>query len=74
MTVVREPRGVNSGERTIVHDIKNNLAVAVANIEAIVDGKLDATPKRLQAILSSLKTVDALLGTLSFSKRDGRES
>lgn len=57
--------------RTIVHDIRNHLAVAVANVEAIVDGKLEPTPKRLAAILDSLRTVDALVGGLKLPARDG---
>jgi hypothetical protein len=39
--------------RPIVHDIRSHLAIAVANIEAIADGKLEATPKRLEAILEA---------------------
>jgi len=51
--------------RAIVHDIRNHLAIAVANIEAIADGKLEPTPKRLEAILESLRRIDALVGGLN---------
>ncbi|MBV8600124.1 MAG: hypothetical protein JO359_01030 [Candidatus Eremiobacteraeota bacterium] len=56
-----------------MHDIRNHLAVAVANIEAIADGKLEATPKRLEAILQSLRTIDALVGGLKALQADGVE-
>ena len=56
--------------RPIVHDIRNHLAIAVANIEAIADGKLEATPKRLEAILEALRMVDALVSGLNLSHCD----
>ena len=56
--------------RPIVHDIRNHLAIAVANIEAIADGKLEATPKRLEAILESLRSVDALINGLQLPQRE----
>jgi hypothetical protein len=56
--------------RPIVHDIRNHLAIAVANIEAIADGKLEATPKRLEAILESLRSVDALVNGLYLPQRE----
>lgn len=54
----------------IVHDIRNHLAIAIANIEAIADGKLEPTPKRLSAILEALRTVDGLLSGLRLSERE----
>jgi hypothetical protein len=56
--------------RPIIHDIRNHLAIAVANIEAIADGKLEATPKRLKAILESLRSIDALLNGLKLPERE----
>ena len=56
--------------RPIVHDIRNHLAIAVANIEAIADGKLEATPKRLEAILEALRAVDALVSWLNLPHRE----
>ena len=56
--------------RPIVHDIRNHLAIAVANIEAIADGKLEATPKRLQTILDALRTIDALVSGLGLPERE----
>lgn len=57
--------------RPIVHDIRNHLAIAVANIEAIADGKLEPTPKRLEAILEALRTIDALVSGLGMLDREG---
>ena len=59
--------------RPIIHDIRNHLAIAVANIEAIADGKLAATPKRLKAILESLRSIDALVSGLQLSERESHE-
>lgn len=47
-----------------VHEIRNQLAVAVANIEAFIDGKLKATPDRLNAVLQALLEVDVLVDEL----------
>jgi hypothetical protein len=55
--------------RPIVHDIRNHLAIAIANVEAIADGKLEPTPKRLSAILEALRMIDALLSGLRISER-----
>ena len=42
-------------------DIRNHLAVAVAWIEAFIDGKLVPTPARLDAVLQALYALDVLL-------------
>lgn len=54
----------------IVHDIRNHLAIAIANVEAIADGKLEPTSKRYSAILEALRTIDALLSGLRISDRE----
>ena len=59
--------------RPIVHDIRNHLAIAIANIEAIADGKLEATPKRLTAILDALRTIDSLVGGLGLPEREAAD-
>jgi hypothetical protein len=46
---------------TVVHEIRNHLAVAIANVEGFRDGVLEPTPKRLDAVLHALAEVDALL-------------
>lgn len=45
----------------LVHDIRNHLAVAVANAEAVRDGLLEATPERMAVILEALGRVELLL-------------
>ena len=47
--------------KTIVHEMRNQLAVAVANIEAFIDGKLEPSPRRLRAVLQALSELDVLL-------------
>ena len=45
----------------LIHDIRNRLAIARANIEAFIDGKLKPTQARLGAVLQSLEQLDALI-------------
>ncbi|MDQ2857128.1 MAG: HAMP domain-containing histidine kinase [Candidatus Eremiobacteraeota bacterium] len=47
--------------RTVIHEMRNQLAVAVANIEAFIDGKLEPTPKRLRAVQQALGELNVLL-------------
>lgn len=48
--------------RELIHDIRNQLAVAVANVEAFRDGVLEPTPKRLDDVLRALAEIETLLG------------
>ena len=50
--------------RRVVHEIRNHLAVAIANVEAFRDGVFEPTPARLAAVLQALGEVDVLLGEL----------
>jgi len=50
--------------RELIHDIRNQLAVAVANVEAFRDGVLEPTPKRLDDVLRALAEIETLLGRL----------
>ncbi len=50
--------------RELIHDIRNQLAVAVANVEAFRDGMLEPTPKRLDDVLRALAEIEMLLGRL----------
>jgi signal transduction histidine kinase len=50
--------------RNVIHEIKNHLAVAVANIEAFRDGVLVPSPARLEAVLQALAEADVLLSQL----------
>jgi hypothetical protein len=48
-----------------VHDIRNQLAVAVANVEAMRDGVIDPSRERFETVLAALTQADALLQQLS---------
>jgi two-component system sensor histidine kinase BaeS len=51
--------------KSVVHEIRNHLAVAVANVEAFRDGILDPSPQRLAAVLQALQEAEVLLGEIS---------
>lgn len=48
----------------LIHDIRNRLAVARANIEAFIDGKLEASSDRLRIVLQALDQLGALLNDI----------
>lgn len=50
--------------RPLVHEMRNHLAIAVANIEAFIDGKLEPSPGRLQAVLQALQELDVLMNEI----------
>lgn len=50
--------------QSTIHEIRNQLAVAVANIEAFIDGKFKVTPDRLNSVLQALMEVDVLINDL----------
>lgn len=50
--------------RSTIHEIRNQLAVAVANIEAFIDRKFEPTPERLNSVLQALLEVDVLVNDL----------
>ena len=45
-------------DRTL-HDMRNDLAVAIGTVHALIDGKLPADPERLSTILTALESLDA---------------
>lgn len=49
---------------SLAHAIRNQLAVAVANLEAIRDGVLEPTPARLTVVLDALRRIETLLPEL----------
>jgi len=55
--------------RSTVHEMRNQLTVAVANIEAFIDGKLVPTRDRLAAVLQALNKLDTLMDDLRPSAR-----
>jgi two-component system, OmpR family, sensor histidine kinase BaeS len=48
----------------LVHEMRNQLAIVRANLEAFLEGKLAPTPARLQAILQAVAQLDALIDDL----------
>ena len=50
--------------KSVVHAIRNHLAVAIANVEAFRDGVLEPSPARLGAVLRALGEIDVLLRDL----------
>lgn len=49
----------------VVHEMRNELAVAKANLEGLRDGKLAATGERLASILQALEQLDVLIDDLA---------
>jgi two-component system sensor histidine kinase BaeS len=45
----------------LIHEMRNRLTVARANVEAFIDGKLPPSAERLGAVLQSLNQIDELL-------------
>jgi signal transduction histidine kinase len=54
--------------KSVIHEIRNHLAIAIANVEAFRDGVLEASPARLGAVLQALGEVDVLLGSIPLGK------
>lgn len=48
-----------------IHAIRNQLAVAVASVEAFIDEKLQPTPHRLRSVCEALAEIDALLSEIA---------
>ena len=60
------------GGRTIVHDMRNQLAIAIAHLESWRDGKLQATPSRITVVLTALERLDRSIDALyALSRRLG---
>jgi signal transduction histidine kinase len=51
--------------RRVIHEIRNHLAVAIANVAAFRDGVLEPSPQRLSSVLQALGEVENLLGELT---------
>ena len=56
-------------ENELIHDIRNRLTVARANVEAFIDGKLTPTPGRLKGVLQSLSQLEELVTELRASQQ-----
>ena len=48
----------------LVHDMRNELAVVKANLEGLVDGKLEPTPERFASILQAIEQLKSLISQL----------
>lgn len=48
-----------------MHDVRNQLAVAVANVEAMRDGVIDPSRERFETVLAALAQADGLLHRLN---------
>ena len=54
----------------LIHEMRNQLAVAKANIEAFIDGKLPASPERLEGVAQTLGLLDGLINDLRVVRPD----
>ncbi len=50
---------------TALHDLRNDLAVAIASLEAFIDGKLEPSAPNCQRVLDSLYEVSAKVSSLA---------
>lgn len=48
----------------VLHDIRNELAVAIASVQAFIDGKLETNPANLQDVMDALEEVNRRLPEL----------
>lgn len=48
-------------DRAILHDLRNELAVATGSVHAFIDGKMQPTAAALARVLESLESIDNLL-------------
>ncbi len=63
-------------DRTL-HDIRNELAVAIGSVHAFIDGKLESNEANLKAVLESLQEIDAAVSLPALKPPDevaGKES
>jgi hypothetical protein len=55
--------------RVTVHDMRNQLAIAVAHLESWRDGKLEPTAHRITSVLDALTRLDVLIDQLYAARR-----
>ena len=56
------------------HELGNAIGIALANVEGMIDGIVEPTPARLEAVAASLRRAGALIARLSDAARDERSS
>jgi malonyl CoA-acyl carrier protein transacylase len=54
---------VNENQR-VKHDLRNAVAIGLANLEGMADGIVAATPERLEAVAESLRRARDLIDRL----------
>lgn len=57
-------RSDSSSVSELVHEMRNKLAVARANLEGFIDGKLPPTPERLEGVLQMMRHLEELMKDL----------
>jgi hypothetical protein len=55
--------------RQVIHEVRNHLAVAIANVEGFRDGIIEPTPARLDAVLHALGEIEVLLARAASAER-----
>jgi hypothetical protein len=55
--------------RSVIHEIRNHLAVAIANVEGFRDGIVEPTPARLATVLQALGEIEVLLAQAGEEER-----
>jgi hypothetical protein len=48
----------------VLHDIRNDLAIAIASVQAFIDGKLEPSAENLQEVMDVLEEVNRRLPEL----------
>jgi two-component system sensor histidine kinase/response regulator len=54
-----------------VHDLRNDLAVATASVQAFADAKLEPNRENLEVVLESLQSINAFVSQLADAARQG---
>jgi len=54
--------------KTLAHEICNQLAIAVANVEAFIDGKFEPSEARLNAVLEALRSAETLVASSTMTE------
>jgi len=62
VTQAPAPKSLSTSE--LVHEMRNQLAIVRANLEAFIDGKLIPTTERVEALVKSLNRLDGMLTDL----------
>lgn len=61
-------------EERVRHELGNQIGIALANVEGMIDGVVPATPSRLQAVADALREARKLLAQATEPGCNARES